>query len=176
MAETVTGLIQALINLENLGVADLTSPTETVLNSASQANWTVTSGVAINQLNLLWHDRRTLAAGANEDLDLAGSLVNSFGTTATFVKVKLLSVAMTAAGNTATTTISVGGASANQFVNWVADATDKIIVFQGGAMMLFNPSLAGYAVTAGTGDLLNILNNDGSNAVDYDIVIGGTNA
>ena len=43
----------------------------------------------------------------------------------------------------------------------------------GGTLLLVAPNAAGYAVTAGTGDLLKVANSGGSTGVTYDIVIVG---
>jgi hypothetical protein len=45
----------------------------------------LTSGTGAGQADLVFSDTRTLAASANESLDLAGSLVGAFGATLTFV-------------------------------------------------------------------------------------------
>ena len=42
-------------------------------------NIAITSGTGANQADLLFHDTRTIAASANDDLDLAGSLTDSLG-------------------------------------------------------------------------------------------------
>jgi hypothetical protein len=133
------------------------------------------TGTAAGQADLIFSDTRTLAASANEDLDLAGGLTGAFGTSLTFVKVKVIFVAA-AAGNT--NNVIVGGAPANAFVNWVSDATDKVVVKPGGFLMLSvgTGDLAGYGVTAGTGDLLRIANSGGTTSVTYDIVVFGTSA
>jgi hypothetical protein len=90
----------------------------------------------------------------------------------TFVKVKYIMVSSATANGGS---IQVGGAAANAFINWVANATDILNVQPGGSFSLTAPDLAGYAVTAGTGDLLKINNTDSSPAT-YNIVIGGTSA
>ena len=136
-------------------------------------NIAITSGTGANQADLLFHDTRTIAASANDDLDLAGSLTDSLGNTLTFVKIKTIYVAA-AAGNT--NTVVVGGAASAQFVNWVADATAKVNVLPGGAFMICAPSAAGYAVGAGSADVLRIANSAGTTTVTYDIVIEGTSA
>ena len=131
------------------------------------------TGVALDQADLIFSDQRTLGAGANEDLDLAGVLTDPFGIVMTFVKVKMLYVFAAAANGDY---IQVGGAAATQFVNWVADPTDKVNVCPGGMLLLATPTLAAYAVGAGATDFLRITNADGAAAATYDIVIIGTSA
>ena len=56
-----------------------------------------------------------------------------------------------------------------------ADATDKINL-PASAWLKWVAPIDGYAVTAGTGDLLKIENSDGAATATYDIVIVGTSA
>lgn len=126
-------------------------------------------GDALDSAQVVWHDRRTLSA-TSEDLDLSGSLTGSFGVSVAFTKIKGFLVYNRA--TTAGYTLALGGAASNQFINWVANSSDIVNVGPGGCFFLWNPSLAGYAVTAGTGDLLKI--NSGANAITFDIVLIGT--
>lgn len=132
-------------------------------------------GVAAGQANRIFHDQRTLAASATEDLDLAGSLIDAFGSTLTFVKVKGLIVSAAAAN---TNNVIVGGASSNQFVSWAGGATHTVTVRPGAVFALFAGAAdsTGYAVTAGTGDLLKIANSAGTTSVTYDVIVIGTSA
>ena len=168
----ITGTIQDQIQLTHTSSQDLSTPTETAINPSDWFNWAVTNGTGLDQMDLIWHDQRTLGATTSENIDLAGSLVDSFGTTLTFARVKLIYVFSAVANGGL---IQVGGAGSNTFVNWVANATDIINIRNGGAMMLTAPDATGYAVTAGTGDILQINNTDGSSAT-YNIVIGGASA
>lgn len=133
------------------------------------------SGVAAGQADLIFSDTRTLAASANEDLDLAGGLTGAFGLSLTFVKVKGILIAA-ASGNT--NNVIVGGAASNAFVNWVGAATHTVVVRPGGFFMLGvgTGDLNAYGVTAVTGDLLRVANSGGTTSVTYDIVVFGTSA
>ena len=129
-----------------------------------------TNGTGTGQANLIFRDQRTLADGANESLDLAGVLTDPFGTVLTFAKVKIILIE-----NLSTTqTLTVGGATSNQFINWVGTATDSIKIPPGGFFAISAPA-AGYAVTAGTGDLLKVANSAGA-ACTYNVVILGTSS
>jgi len=131
---------------------------------------TLATGTAANQADKMWYDSHSLAA-TSEDLDLAGSLTDVFGNTVTFVKVKAIIIHNKS--TTATENLAVGGAAANQFINWVANASDIVNVGPDGILFLWSP-IDGYAVTAGTGDLLKI--DAGSDTIAYDIIIIGTSA
>lgn len=153
-----------------VGVADLSTPSATVIKAFTDA---MTSGIGLEQADTIWADERTLAATTSENLDLSGALTNDLGATAIFAKVKVICVHLKTL--TAGYTLSVGGAASDAFINWVGDATDIIKVGAGGIFLIYNPDLAGYAVTASTGDILKV-NNTNAASVTYDIIVIGTSA
>lgn len=130
-------------------------------------------GSGANQITRIFADTRTLAASANEDLDLAGGLTDAIGQTITLARVRGLLIRAAAAN---TNNVIVGGAGSNGFITWVGGATHTVTLRPGGVLMLAAPDATGYAVTAGTGDLLRIANSAGGSAVSYDIVILGATA
>jgi len=128
---------------------------------------TLANGTGTDQANQIWHDRRTLAA-TSENLDVAGGLTDPFGATVTFTAIKCILI-----HNRETTAgydLTIGGGT-NALVNWVADSSDKVVIGPNAVFLLWHPG-AGYAVTAGTGDILKI--DAGANTVTYDIVLIGT--
>jgi len=129
---------------------------------------TMESGTGDNQSNAVWFDERELVA-TSETLDLSGSLEDVFGTTLLFTKIKALYIKNTS--ETTTEIIAVGGAAANQWDTWVANASDIVKVGPSGCLSLVNP-IDGYVVTAGTGDNLKI--DAGSDTITYQIIIIGT--
>lgn len=131
---------------------------------------TLADGTGANQADVLWTDTRTLTE-TSEELDLAGSLTNAIGVTATFVKVKVL--VMHNKSTTSTENLTIGGAAANQFATWVGNSSDKLVIGPDGLLLLWNP-IDGYTVTADTGDKLKI--DAGSDTITYDIAIIGTSA
>lgn len=132
--------------------------------------WVFTNGNAANQASQVFTDTRTLAASASEDLDLNGTLLNAFGQTVNFTKVRAL-IIQAAAGNT--NNVIVGGAAANQFASMFGAATHTLIIRPGGAVALIAPDTTGYTVTAATGDLLKIANSAAGSTVDYTITVIG---
>lgn len=145
-------------------------------NTATASMNLVTSfadGTGAGQANKVYGATRTLAATTSEDLDLNGVLVDEFGTVITFTRVVAIFIQLKTAGST----LLVGGAAANQFINWVGDATDKVRIRTGAAAKgwfgLWCDDATGYVVTAGTGDKLKI-DNPGAGSVDYDIIIIGS--
>lgn len=135
----------------------------------------LTNGVAAGQADRVFHDQRPLAASASEDLDLAGVLVDALGDSIAFAKIKALIISA-AAGNT--NNVVVGGAATNGFVSWVGGATHTVTVRPGATLALFAGSAdsTGYAVTAGTADLLKVANSGAGSTVTYDIIVIGTSA
>lgn len=127
-------------------------------------------GTGANQANAVFSDQRTLAASGTENLDLAGGLTDVYGAALTFTRVKLLLVRAAAAN---VNDVLVGGAASNGFVTPFGDATDVVRVRPGGLLLLASADATGFAVTAGTGDLLKMANSAGSTSVTYDIVIVG---
>lgn len=131
------------------------------------------SGTGANQADKVFHDQRTLAASANETLDLAGVLTDPLGAPLTLARVKGI-VIYAAATNV--NNVEVGGV-ASGLAGWVGDAaSDKVIVRPGGLLALFAPDLTAYAVTAGTGDLLKVANSGAGTSVTYDVIILGASA
>lgn len=131
-------------------------------------------GTAAGQGDLMWSDQRTLSASASEDLDLAGVLTDAFGATVTFVRVKGIYVAAAAAN---TNNVVVGAASSNAWAT-LLNAAGTVTLRPGGAFLAVAgvADATGWAVTAGTGDLLKVANSAGSSSVTYDIVVIGASA
>lgn len=131
------------------------------------------TGVGAGQANLMFSDRRTLAASANEDLDLVGSLQDPFGAILNFARIKAI-IIIAAATNT--NKVVVGGAAANAFVGPFGGATEKQSIDPGGVLVLATRTAAGWPVTPTTADLLRIANGAAGSAVTYDIIILGGDA
>jgi hypothetical protein len=162
MADTLNALIRLAITATHIKDLDLADPRDTLALTLEQA---FTPGNGSGQADRIFHDKRTLADAATEDIDLYGGLTDAFGVTINFAKVKALIIK-----NLSTTqTLSIGGATATQLSNWVANVNDIVVVPAGGFLCLVNP--AGYAVTSIL-DLLKIANSAGA-VCDYDIVIIG---
>lgn len=130
------------------------------------------TGTAASQADKVWHDERTLTASSSEDLDLSGSLVDAFGVTLTFARVKGLIVAA-ASGNTNDVVL---GNVTNGVVAWFGAATHTIKVKPGGLLALFAPDATAYPITAATADLLHVANSGAGTSVTYDIVVIGASA
>lgn len=122
----------------------------------------------IGKADILFADTRTLAASANETLDLAGVLLNAFGQTLTAAEIVAIFV-RAAAGNT--NNVLVGPAASNGFLGPWGAATDRTKVTPGDWHLL--TCQGGWPVTATTADLIFAGNSGSGTAVTYDIVILG---
>lgn len=155
--------------------ADYTSPLDlsTTINSLGftrQIN--LASGTGAGQADKIWHDERTLTASSSEDLDLAGTLVDAFGVTLTFARVKGIVVYASPAN---TNNVVLGNVT-NGIVGWFGAATHTISVRPGGLFTIFATDATAYAVTAGTADLLHVANSGAGTGVTYDVVVIGSSA
>lgn len=132
------------------------------------------SGSGAGQADKVFHDRRTLAASAAEDLDLAGVLLDAFGAAITFVRVKGLFITAAAAN---VNNVVVGADATNPWAT-LLNATGTITLRPGASFGAIAGAADGtaYAVTAGTGDLLQVANSGAGTSVTYDIVIVGASA
>lgn len=155
------------LDASQLSSLDLSAAVNALLQDFSA---TLSNGTGAGQASQMWSDTRQLAASASENLDLAGSLVNAFGQTITFTKVKLILVRAKSTNNAANN-VNVSRAASNGLPVFLA-ASDGVPLAPGAIFLFFDPT--GVTVTGGTGDLLTVANSAGTNTVDYDIVIIGT--
>lgn len=129
----------------------------------------MTNGVAANQANVIWSDRRVLNASTTEDLDFAGGgLVDAFGVA--IAPAKIRAVLIYSLSTNAQSLTLFGDANSIPILNTAATTTT---LQPGGMFMVVAPALAGFAVTAGTGDIIQVANGAGV-AVTYDIIVLGT--
>ncbi|MEV4180183.1 hypothetical protein AB0J28_01890 [Streptosporangium canum] len=163
--------MQSLFQLEAevTSPLDLSTPTN-LISVARQLN--LAQGAGAGQADMVWSDQRTIAASGSDALDLAGSLSGPFGGTLTFARIKMV-VVLAAGGNANNVNVTMPGSNG---VPLFLAAGDGIAVKPGGAFMWFDPSAAGVAVTAATGDLLTVVNSGAGTPVTYDIHIVGASS
>lgn len=165
----LTTKITTKVSARHTSTLDLTTATAP-LSLERVLSWP--SGTGADQADRIWHDRRTIAASGTENLDLAGSLVDAFGATITFARIKAVLIAA-ASGNT--NNVNVIREATNGVPLFLA-AGDGIPVHPGGTFMWVAPGATGVVVTASTGDLLSITNSGAGTSVTYDVVILGASA
>ena len=175
MANTdLTGSVKITCNPNLKKALDL-STAQDIISANGNISWALAFGTAADKADDVWHDQRTLAVGATEDLDVSGDMENAFGDLFTPLRIKAIFI-KTSVGSTAN--LLMGGAAANQFSTMFGDATDVLVVRgAGGGIMLMAPDATGYVVTPATGDILK-MTHDGSTTDDlvYDIILIGASA
>lgn len=154
--------------------ADLTSAAalgSLVATVGSNRYMSWASGTGADQADKIFTGSGTINASTTTTLDLAGGLTDPSGAAVTFVKVKLIFLK-----NTHATQALALTRPASNGVPFLTAAGDAIPIPPGGHVHLVGPGAAGLAtVTAGTGDLIDLVNGAGS-SVTYDIVLVGTSA
>lgn len=151
---------------------DLDLGTDPTYNFKAGRTIELTNGTGASQADMVFADQRTITASSNEDLDVAGgSLTTAFGATFTIAELKAL---MVCASSSNTNNVVLGG-DANS-VPFLSTAATTVSIKPGGCFQLVDPSAGGVAVTASTGDILQIANSGAGTSVVYDIVIVGSSS
>lgn len=164
---TLTSSVQISLTSDFTETLDLSTPRDKLFYTINKS---FANGTDSAQCDVIWHDTRTLTSGSSENLDLAGSLTNSFGSTVTFVRVR----AMLIENKSASMTLTIGGAASNAWATWAGATTHTVTIATSGVFLLIAPD-EGYEVTAGTGDILKVLNSSGS-STDYNVWIAGASS
>ncbi|MEU4171017.1 hypothetical protein AB0F46_29570 [Streptomyces sp. NPDC026665] len=165
----------AMLNVSAFG--ELTQALDLGTGSAKQSlskSMSLASGTGAGKADKLFSDVRTLAASGTEDLDLAGVLLDAFGTAITFARIKGLVIA---AAKENANNVLVGAASGSPWATLLNST--GVITLRPGAFLAVGTGLAdatGYAVTATTADLLKIANSGAGTSVTYSIHIIGASA
>jgi len=164
MALTTT--IQVNIEAQLSKALDLLgTPTTHSIPLIVSLNKALANGTGVLMSDTVFADRRPLTTGQSEDLDLAGTLLNSYGDAAIFAKVRLLYI-KSADDNTVDLTV-FGDAASVPFLNTAATTST---IKPGGFILLYNPT--GFTVTPTTADIVQVANGAGNST--YDILIIGT--
>ena len=150
--------------------SDLAADGYAKLQILSDWSANLANGTGAAQASQVYQDSGTLAGSASTNLDLAASLVNIFGVTITFTKIKLFAIQALSTNNVANN-LQVSRGSSNGFV-WFLAASDGFYLAPGAIFVWQDP--AGVAVTAATGDILTLTNGAGTNTIGYNVIIVGT--
>lgn len=125
----------------------------------------ITSGLASGQMDVVYADKVSVTTGT--DIDLSGGLTSEIGNgAATFARLNLVMIK----NNSQTASLLVGG-DANS-VPMFSAANDVLVVPAGGFVCWYSPT--GVAVTAGTGDIIQLV--AGSGTVEAEYIFGGRSA
>lgn len=126
----------------------------------------ITSGSGAGQADKVFADRRTLAAGASEDLDLAGDLQDAFGR---WINTEQLRVLWIKAGASNAGDLLVGGGG---LAGMFGSGGDIVRVKPGGLLLLAAPNQGDWPIEA-PADLLRVTNASGAGPATYDIILIG---
>lgn len=179
MAIAFAGTLEIRGNFRKTNQQDLGTPTDSItIGSGSSSGsgqiapmkLTLTTGNGNNQAQELWHDQRTVAATTADNLDLAGSLTNAWGSTVTFADIVVIAIWIRDPDGTSELRVGprnqsnawqgpFGGTAATDYV----ESKTGILLFDGYGMG---------AVSGASTDVLGIYNSS-AQELDYDIVIIG---
>lgn len=163
MATTVRGSVEATLQ----AVFSKTLDIGTVGSQQSLSILTdFANGSAAGQIDQLAFDTGSIEASGSANIDLAGTLTDPAGDTITMSAVKAILVKNTSSSGDG---ISVGGS----FDTWLGASGDLVKIMPGGALLVTNPTAAGYAVTADSGDTITLTNLDSEDAQTYEVLVLG---
>lgn len=168
----LTATLRASVDITQTGPNDYADKlTATVAKTLS-----LTNGTTANKADLIFVDQRTVNSASNDDIDLAGSLSDAFGSTITFAEiVAILVINGPISGSANTTDLTIGNAT-NAFEGFLSSSATVGPIKPGGVFFLFAGDAAGLgSVTGGSTDELRIANSSGASAT-YQICIIGRSA
>ncbi len=128
------------------------------------------NGVGASQADKIYTNTYAIATAATESIDVKGALVDALG--AAFTPAKLKAVYIYSQPANTTTLTLFGDVNSVPILNTAATTTTLL---PGGLFLLVQPPLAGIAVTAGTGDIIKIVNAAGATA-NVDVILVGTSS
>jgi len=171
MADALTSQIRASLSWNFQDTLDAT-----IVKDESQLSYdrSFVDGVAADQADKVWHDIRTLAVAANDDLDLNALTNTIFGSTITINFAKIKGVLIMNMASTAGEDLLVGGAAAQAWSAWVGAADDRVRV-PADSCLLISSRKDGLTVTNGASDTLRIA-NAGTGSITYRIAVLGTSS
>lgn len=117
------------------------------------------NGTTANNIDLVYVAERTVASGANDDIDVSGSLTSALGTS--FVAAEIVGIILVNKPEVGsnTTALTIGGSTAG--IPGYTTAVETIS--PGGLYAVVSPDAAGIStVTATTGDIIRVTNASGA--------------
>lgn len=136
------------------------------------------TGTGAGKADKLWYDERTLNASSSEDLDLVGSLSDTFGDLFSPVRIKALIVkAAPRSGTANTNNVVLGAASGTQWAALLGVA--GTVTLRPGSIFAVCAGVAdatGYVCAAGATDLLKVANSSSGTSVSYQVAVIGASA
>ncbi|MGE3406807.1 MAG: hypothetical protein AB7I37_08340 [Pirellulales bacterium] len=133
------------------------------------------NGVAADQADQIWHDQRTVAAGADDDLDLTALASSFFGGSISISLAQLKGLLLVNTSSTAGDKLRLDSSVANACTGPFGGSASSQIEVGADSPLLLASKKDGWPVTGGSGDILRI-HNPGGNAITYKIVLVGTSS
>ncbi|MFZ5745273.1 MAG: hypothetical protein ACOY7T_12425 [Pseudomonadota bacterium] len=130
----------------------------------------IANGTAADQANAVYVDAFSISASGWLNIDLAGGgLTDRLGNALNFTALKAI---LLIADSTNTNNVVLGNGT-NPFVGPFGAGANTLTVEPGGTVLLATRSAAGWAVAAGSADVLKLANSGGGSAVTGTIVLVG---
>jgi hypothetical protein len=155
----------------SLGVSALLTDGSVIADQANDGpSISFSDGTGAKKCNQQYHALGTLAQSATDSLDLSGtSLKDGHNRNVALARVQVIKIR-----NNSTTNSLVIGGNANALMIF-ANANDKLILPPLAEILMVCQSAAGWVVTAGTGDILDITHGgEDATASTYYIEIAGS--
>lgn len=157
---------------------DLAVP-EAVLKMAKLLS--IAFGSGLGQADQIFWDRRVIAGGGNDPLDLVGTITNPHGGTVNFANIKAIvifnrsdeSLSHSGGDHTATDASIVVLDTSSTFQGPCKTLAKGQVIEAGGMYIITNPLAAGWSVTVDTGDTFQVDNEDGADEAMYDVFLLG---
>jgi len=134
----------------------------------------LTNGTGSGEADRIWHDERTLAAAAADDLTLSALASSVFGNSVNVALAKVKALLIVCTTDDAGAELTIGNAASQAWVGPFNASSARLLVPGDSVLFLVNKQ-AGWNVGVGASDVLRILNS-GSVSATYRIVIVGTSA
>src|SRR5262249_53912048 len=151
---SLTGKLALNVQLNDVRATDLGQAKEDI--DLSHA-WTVADGDAADKAQKVFSDKRSLASGANETLDLT-ALTGQFGSVS-FAKVRGFAIVADPANTTVLTVAQLEASGLPIFAGSGTDVGDiSYDLGPGDVLAITRRSAAGIAVTNTTGDTVKVTN------------------
>jgi hypothetical protein len=131
-------------------------------------------GASSNQADKVWHDERTVAASADDDLVLSALPLSLFDNALVIELAKVKAVLLVNLADTDGEDLVVGAAASDEWLGPFGRSGDSLTVPAGASLLLVNQK-SGWPVAAGSADTLRI-SNAGHSDIDYKIAVLGTSA
>lgn len=125
---------------------------------------TIANGNGPNQADLILHGTETIEVVSPLTIDLAGTAEDIFGNVVAMDRVKLIMIIVREEDSGGG--LTVGGT----FRSYLGGTTPTVSLPNGGCVVLFNPTLSAWSVTAGSADTVVLTATGAACTVDYVIV------